>query len=629
MKKILELVLVAAGVMSVVMSCKEDVQIIFGTTLNPKEQIRKSVSIADTVELKVLQTWDDGRDIRYSYYFEDAGKEIPFRVCLPSDWDGKSKLPLVMFLHGGWNDENSYLDQNSKQLVRLADQHGYILVSPLGGDAAYGNMMHLPGQFGRTKDVEDILSGLTEERIAAQKISEADVINVLEIVLKNYPVDRKNMFLCGHSMGSGGTWYIGGKYSSYWKALAMLSGPFVTEEGYPWDDLRKKPFFISEGTQALASLDASRDLRDFVQKEGFDFLYKEVDADHGGMVPRILPDVFDFFDAQRKTRSVKNVEKLEESDMAGYLLVYFKEFGHHVYFAVSRDGYTFTDVNNGEPVMKGDTLALQKGIRDPHIYRGPDNAFYMAMTDLHIYAKAEGFRETEWEREGYGWGNNRALVLMKSYDLINWTRTNLRVDLAFSELADIGCSWAPATIYDEEKGQMLITFTMRYGAGHNKLYYSYVNDDFTSLLSFPEQIFHYPSDGSCIDSDITKVGDKYHLYYVSHDGGTPGVKHAVSDHASGPYGYEPEWCDPEKGACEAPTMWKRIGEDKWVLMYDVYSARPNNMGFSETEDFVSYKDLGHFNADVMKTTNFESPKHGAVVQITSEEMDRLVKHWEK
>ena len=202
MKKILELVLVAAGVMSVVMSCKEDVQIIFGTTLNPKEQIRKSVSIADTVELKVLQTWDDGRDIRYSYYFEDAGKEIPFRVCLPSDWDGKSKLPLVMFLHGGWNDENSYLDQNSKQLVRLADQHGYILVSPLGGDAAYGNMMHLPGQFGRTKDVEDILSGLTEERIAAQKISEADVINVLEIVLKNYPVDRKNMFLCGHSMGS-------------------------------------------------------------------------------------------------------------------------------------------------------------------------------------------------------------------------------------------------------------------------------------------------------------------------------------------------------------------------------------------------------------------------------------------
>ena len=28
--------------------------------------------------------------------------------------------------------------------------------------------------------------------------------------------------------------------------------------------------------------------------------------------------------------------------------------------------------NGGEPVMTGDTLAEQKGIRDPHLMRGPD-----------------------------------------------------------------------------------------------------------------------------------------------------------------------------------------------------------------------------------------------------------------
>ena len=82
---------------------------------------------------------------------------------------------------------------------------------------------------------------------------------------------------------------------------------------------------------------------------------------------------------------------------AAYLMVYFKEHGHNVYFAVSRDGRTFTDVNGGEPVMTGDTLAEQKGIRDPHLMRGPDGAFYLAMTDLHIYAKQEGLRDTEWE----------------------------------------------------------------------------------------------------------------------------------------------------------------------------------------------------------------------------------------
>ena len=43
------------------------------------------------------------------------------------------------------------------------------------------------------------------------------------------------------------------------------------------------------------------------------------------------------------------------------------------------------------------------------------------MTDLHIFAKQRGLRETQWDRpaEDYGWGNNQALVMMKSYDLIN------------------------------------------------------------------------------------------------------------------------------------------------------------------------------------------------------------------
>lgn len=316
-----------------------------------------------------------------------------------------------------------------------------------------------------------------------------------------------------------------------------------------------------------------------------------------------------------------NNRPLTEKDMSAYLLVYFKEHGHNVYFAVSRDGYTFTDVNGGDPVMAGDTLAFQKGIRDPHIYRGPDNAFYMAMTDLHIYARQEGLRDTEWEREGYGWGNNRALVLMKSSDLIQWKRTNLRVDLAFPELADIGCAWAPATVYDEEAGRLLLTFTMRFGpsGSDSGLYYSYVDENFDRLLTVPQKL----TDFRGIDSDITHFGGKYHLYYA----GGGGIKHAESIHASEGYGYESERLDSEPGACEAPTLWKRIGENKWVLMYDVFSARPNNMGFSETTDFVNYKRLGLFNEGVMNTTNFESPKHGAVVQITEKELRRLQKYW--
>ena len=131
----------------------------------------------------------------------------------------------------------------------------------------------------------------------------------------------------------------------------------------------------------------------------------------------------------------KVARRLEEKDLAGYLLVYFKDQTQSAYLAISRDGYTFTDVNDGQPVFDGTLLAEQKGVRDPHITRGPDGAFYLAMTDLHIFGQRAGFRTTQWERpaEQYGWGNNRALVLMKSWDLIHWTHSNFRVDKAFPE----------------------------------------------------------------------------------------------------------------------------------------------------------------------------------------------------
>lgn len=269
--------------------------IVFGTSLDAKKQIANSKSIAEEAKVKTLQTWENGRDKRCAYFFEEAGEEMPFRVCVPRKWNGKDKLPLVMFLHGGWNDENSYLDQHGKQLVKLADKHGYILVSPLGAHASYGNLLRLPAEFGRDKDAKDLLSKTTDQLMKAQELSEKDVINVLEIVLKNYPVDRDKMFLCGHSMGSGGTWYLGTKYDSYWRALAMMSGPFTLREGYPWKKMQDKPMFISEGTRAHASLQSSRDLRDFSSEIGLNYIYKEVDGDHGQMVPMILPDVFEYF----------------------------------------------------------------------------------------------------------------------------------------------------------------------------------------------------------------------------------------------------------------------------------------------------------------------------------------------
>lgn len=319
----------------------------------------------------------------------------------------------------------------------------------------------------------------------------------------------------------------------------------------------------------------------------------------------------------------------DESDMNAYLMVFHHDDTHSLHMALSNDGYTFTALNDGNPVIAGDTIADQKGIRDPHIYRGPDGAFYMAMTDLHIYAQRDGYRQTEWERDGaaYGWGNNRGLVLMKSWDLINWKRTNIRFDKMSKQYQEIGCAWAPETTYDDKTGKLMIYFTMRFGTEANKLYHVYVNEAYDQLESMPKVLFEYPNEKvSAIDADITKIGDKYHMFYVSHDG-TAGIKQAVSNRINGDYQFDPRWYDPEPQATEAPNVWKRIGEDKWVLMYDCYGQNVHNFGFSETSDFENFENLGQINKGVMKATNFSSPKHGAIIQLTKEEAERLANQW--
>ena len=66
---------------------------------------------------------------------------------------------------------------------------------------------------------------------------------------------------------------------------------------------------------------------------------------------------------------------ISEKQMSAYLMVFHRDDTHSLYMALSRDCYHFTALNNAQPVICGDTIAEQRGVRDPHIYRGPDGAF--------------------------------------------------------------------------------------------------------------------------------------------------------------------------------------------------------------------------------------------------------------
>jgi predicted peptidase len=273
----------------------------YGCGIDRQEQILESRALAKSLASPKDPEWQTKGDLQRKYYFPAAKSEMPYRLYIPTSWDGKSDLPLIVVLHGAGTDQNWYLDANDRQLIRLAEKHGYIIVSPLGYTrmGAYGTPLRLPAVFGNSEAAAQQRASVDAERQRTLELSEKDVINVIEIVLNEYPVDHSAMFLTGHSMGSGGTWYLGAKYAQYWAAIAPMSGPFLDELNYPWDNIRDMPVFMTEGTGATPSLIGSRALSAWMKERGFKLEYMEVDAGHGGMIPLVLPSIFNFFDRCR------------------------------------------------------------------------------------------------------------------------------------------------------------------------------------------------------------------------------------------------------------------------------------------------------------------------------------------
>ena len=103
-----------------------------------------------------------------------------------------------------------------------------------------------------------------------------------------------------------------------------------------------------------------------------------------------------------------------------YLFTYFTGNGgteESIRFALSNDGYVYRALNNNQPVVSSAEISSTGGVRDPHILRAADGkTFYMVVTDM-VAAK--------------GWDSNRAMVLLKSTDLVNWTSSIVNIQKRF------------------------------------------------------------------------------------------------------------------------------------------------------------------------------------------------------
>lgn len=311
-----------------------------------------------------------------------------------------------------------------------------------------------------------------------------------------------------------------------------------------------------------------------------------------------------------------NVAVAEDEGYHAYLFSYFTgndTYGEQIRFAVSNDGYTYTPLNNGAPIMSSDTISLKGGVRDPHILRCEDGeTFYMVVTDM---------------KSAEGWSSNRGMVLLKSTDLVNWTHTTVHFPTKWPDTwGNVLRVWAPQTVYDPEAGKYLVYFSLLSSddqAPYDRIYYCYANDDFTDLETAPQILFDRGI--STIDGDIVfnDAENLYHMFFKNESlGGISQVTATRITHKEGdqPGSQWSESSDPVQQTTEAVEgsgVFRLINSDDWVLMYDCYGA-----GHYQ---YCSSPDLYEFS--YVRDDYSINARHGTTIPITEAEAQRLFEKW--
>ncbi len=299
----------------------------------------------------------------------------------------------------------------------------------------------------------------------------------------------------------------------------------------------------------------------------------------------------------------------EQKDKTAYLFVYFtgnKIAEEAIHYAVSADGYNYSALNNNQPVIASKNISSTGGVRDPHILRSEDGTtFYMVVTDM---------------TSSKGWNSNRAMVLMKSTDLVNWQSAVINIQKRFPGHDSLLRVWAPQTIYDQQAGKYMVYWSMKHGSGPDIIYYAYANAGFTDLETEPRQLF-YPANGkSCIDGDIVYHDSMYHLFYKTEGHGN-GIKKAVAySLTAGNWKEQEGYMQQTSEAVEGAGIFKLANSDEYILMYDVY--------MKGRYEFTRSKTLDSFSVVNNVTMNFH-PRHGTVINISRAELSKLMAQWGK
>jgi predicted peptidase len=130
--------------------------------------------------------------------------------------------------------------------------------------------------------------------------AEQDVLNVIELVTREYNVDASRIYLHGQNPSGSGALHLAAKYPEKFKALVISSGP-IEFANYPWARIKGKGLLVIHGDQDTVNpIAASQAMADAARAAGVNATYATVPGGtHLEAYLTYARQIFDFMDAHR------------------------------------------------------------------------------------------------------------------------------------------------------------------------------------------------------------------------------------------------------------------------------------------------------------------------------------------
>ncbi len=204
----------------------------YETAAAPRIRVARLIDYIEASEAGEDKFADQREFVRMAYRSKLDDTFQPYVVWIPKDFDPNAKYPLLVFLHGSASTESDIRGW------RRAIPEGFIALGPRGRGPS---------------------------NCYSWDNAQTDIAEAIQSVKENFPIDERNIFLAGFSMGGYGVYRTFYETPGTFRAIAVFSGAPRMALGTPPPDaklidftqkenlkrFKGVPVFIFHGTRDL------------------------------------------------------------------------------------------------------------------------------------------------------------------------------------------------------------------------------------------------------------------------------------------------------------------------------------------------------------------------------------------